>query len=771
MSPKPFGLLLAALFTSVPAFVFGQTSPRQGPEISAPELIAASSLDLPDPAQSFEFDRVFSEPFSIRDGLKKNYRLATDEIYQPTTDGVGQLLRVIDAKTPSDLAQVVNILNAEYRLESRLVFYSAGNPRNSYHRKTISKDVVVATDDSAAALEAAQKAGLRLKNQPAFSKNHLILTSDSSVLSLMASQRLREAGFAAEPLIYRRATPLFLPNDPYFQMQWHISGRGQNGAKKASDAKVPGAWDLRDSQGNLIRGSGVVIGIVDDGVQVGGITDTAGGCTAYSLTDGTVPHPDLQFNMSPSRYNWNPPHIMPLNFPEYDPNPNLADNHGTSVAGVAAAVGYNSIGGTGVAPSAQIAPLRLIADDFTDAEEAESYNFGSGAKGEGRVHIKNNSWGIGNYSTDLTTFGDGSDPIMETPSTSLAAAALQNAVTQQGQIILFAAGNGQQQGENTNYRGRQNSIYVIPVAAVNDQAVQCNYSTPGASIVVSAPSGGESGADARPQGTLTTDRTGADGYNPPPAGATISDLDNISYTEHFNGTSSACPVVAGVTALVLQANPNLNWRDMKEIFIRTAARNDPGDSDWDRNGSGFWFNHKYGAGLVNATQAVRLARSVLQNPSAIGTYAKAMTMVSTSLEGLKTDANDQGALIPDNTARGYIRRFDTRQLAGLRVEHATVTVDIDHPDRGELEIQLTSPEGTVSRLAETHTSGFLDFSTGQFNTTPRDENANYPEWTFSTVHNWGEDSRGLWTLRVADRKKGNLGLLNSATLTLYGTAK
>ena len=48
---------------------------------------------------------------------------------------------------------------------------------------------------------------------------------------------------------------------------------------------------------------------------------------------------------------------------------------------------------------------------------------------------------------------------------------------------------------------------------------------------------------------------------------------------------------------------------------------------------------------------------------------------------------------------------------------------------------------------------------------------NYPDWTFSTVHNWGEDSRGLWKLKIADRVPGNTGTLNSATLTLYGTAK
>ena len=768
MSPKPFGMLLLTLFTSVPAAVSGQSTPRQGPEINAAEILASSTLDLPDPAESYEFDKTFSQPFPINDGIQRNYVLATDELYQTTTDGSGRIIRVEGASTPSTLSYVANILFSEFRLDSRLVIYPAGSPKDEYHRKTLSRDVVVATLDPDAALRAAKEAGLCLKSRPSYSQKHLVFTSDSAGTSLLASHRLKQLGFATKPLVYRRATPLFLPNDPYFPRQWHISGRGQNGAKKASDAKVPGVWDLLDRNGDLLRGNNITIGIVDDGVQLGGITDEEDGFTSYSLTDGSASHLDLQDNMSVYRYNWNP---RVANFPDYDPTPGLGDNHGTAVAGVAAAVGYNSIGGTGVAPSAKISALRLTADAFTDADEAESYDFGSGAKGEGRIHIKNNSWGIGNRSTDLTTFGDGIDPIMETPSTSLAAIALKNAVTQQGQIVLFSAGNGLQQGENVNYRGRQNSIFVIPVAAVNDQAVQCNYSTPGASIVISAPSGGESGANSRPQGTLTTDRTGDEGYNPPPVGSTETDLDNVAYTEHFNGTSSACPVVAGVTALVLQANPNLNWRDMKEIYIRSATKNDGGDPDWARNDAGFWFNHKYGAGLVNASRAVRLARNLLQNPNAIGTYGKSMTSLSSSLSGLKDGAADEGALIPDNSSRGYVRKFDTRSLGALRVEHATVTIDIDHPDRGELEIELVSPGGTVSRLAETHTSGFLDPSTGQFNTTPRDENANYPNWTFSTVHNWGEDSRGLWTLKVADRKKNNFGLLNSATLTLYGTAK
>ena len=104
MSLKPFGLLLAALITCVPVSVFGQSSPRLGPEINAAELIASSTLDLPDPAESAEFDKTFSQPFPINDGIQRNYILATDELYQPTTDGVGQIIRVSKAVSASALS-------------------------------------------------------------------------------------------------------------------------------------------------------------------------------------------------------------------------------------------------------------------------------------------------------------------------------------------------------------------------------------------------------------------------------------------------------------------------------------------------------------------------------------------------------------------------------------------------------------------------------------------------------------------------------------------
>ena len=706
---------LALLFSAPLLFAQAKpTSPRLAESLSAVELVANSSLNPANEEAAAQFDETFSKPIQINDGRKRSYVLAVDELYQPTPDGVGQIVPIKESSKPSTLASVATILAKEKNQETRLILYPVGAPHNDQTRRIVSSEIVIKTKDKESTLKAASEAGLHLKSAPSYAPDFLIFTSDSPAQSISALVELRAKKQESQPLLYHRATPLFLPNDPLFVNEWHIRGRGQNGAKKASDAKITPVWEQRDSSGNLIRGTGVTIGIVDDGVQ--------------------MDHPDLNPNVSTSYfYNWNSGSTS-------DPNPQYSsDNHGTAVAGVAAAAGFNGIGVTGVAPSAQIVPMRFIADDWTDADEANMYAYGNGS-----VRIKNNSWGLGNYSTALTSLGSGSEYSSssgwgiqsESPAGSLTGSALATAA-KQGQIILFAAGNGQQQQENTNFRGRQNSIYTISVAAVNDQARQCTYSTPGSSVVISAPSGRDA---VRPQGTSTTDRTANEGYN---LTGVTDDYSDRSFTENFNGTSSACPVASGVTALVLQANSSLNWRDVKEIYIRSATKNDSSDSDWARNGSGFWFNHKYGAGLINASDAVRLAK----NWSNLGT----MTSVSIPLSSIP-------ATIRDNNSSGLVKYFDTRSLSGLRVEHATVTTDISHPSRGELEIQLTSPDGTTSRLAEKHTSYAPD-------------PADYPDWTFSTVHNWGEDSRGLWKLKIADRVSGNTGTLNSATLTLYGTAK
>ena len=83
-----------------------------------------------------------------------------------------------------------------------------------------------------------------------------------------------------------------------------------------------------------------------------------------------------------------------------------------------------------------------------------------------------------------------------------------------------------------------------------------------------------------------------------------------------SGTSVSAPMVAGIVALMRQANRNLSWRDVKVILADSARKNDPKNKGWGQSGMKYGsfdkyyhFNHLYGFGLVDAKAAVDLADS------------------------------------------------------------------------------------------------------------------------------------------------------------------
>ena len=281
----------------------------------------------------------------------------------------------------------------------------------------------------------------------------------------------------------------------------------------------------------------------------------------------------LRERIRTSAPNFDALHSHDFNDNDADPSPASADVHGTSCAGVAAARWNNGLGGSGSAPEAGLAGLRLIAGPISDADEADAYAF---AKQD--IAIKSNSWGP--YDGGFEMAGPG----------VLGRAALEDAVTTGrgglGTIFLWAAGNGNGSGDDSNYDGWANSVQALSVSAVTDKGEQSYYSEPGSNILVCAPSNGGS------QGVTTTDRAGSAGYNSGGGG----DYTDANYTRTFGGTSSATPLTAGVVALILQANPAWGWRDVQEILLSSARKNDEFDPDWIRNGAGPNFNVKYGAG-------------------------------------------------------------------------------------------------------------------------------------------------------------------------------
>jgi Ca2+-binding RTX toxin-like protein len=504
--------------------------------------------------------------------------------------------------------------------------------------------------------------------------NTYVLTLDDTqdVARLKHDLSLRADVLSAYPLTARQQLQRAIPNDPLFLNEWHLQNVGQTGGSPGSDANVTPVWDT-------IRGTGVVIGIVDDGL------------------DHT--HPDLVPNYVPSLsfdFNSNDP----------DPQPNSTfEDHGTAVAGVAAAIGFNGVGVSGAAPNASLAGLRLIAAPTTDLDEAN----GLGFMNQG-IDIYNNSWGPADDAQRL----EGPGP--------LTLAALQNGTSNGrgglGNIYVWAAGNGLQAGDNTNYDGYANSRFTIAVSAIDDNGVQAFYSEPGAPILVSAYSSGNA------IGITTTDLVGAQGSSP------------TDYRNDFGGTSSATPLVSGVIALMLEANPNLTYRDVEHILVNTSRQTDPTDSDWTLNGANHFVNHKYGFGAIDANAAVNMA----------STFTSVGPEVSVVIPTVNV-----GAAIPDNSLVGVTSSINVTQ--DIRIEHVQITFDATHTFRGDLEVTLTSPAGTRSVLTERHNDSGDDFS----------------NWVMTTVHSWDESSVGTWTLQVRDRSALDVGTFNSWQLSLFGT--
>ena len=496
---------------------------------------------------------------------------------------------------------------------------------------------------------------------------YLYRTGENSLELVSTTNSLYESGLvlSAYPNNLLMAETYASPNDPLFFKQWYLNNSGDTPAgEEGIDINVMPIWN-EDCHEVPCRGTEhEVIAVVDEAVDLG--------------------HPDLALNVLLGGGNsWD--------YIGNDPNPApdwswLPERHGTAVAGIAAGYGYNGEGICGTAPRARFVGIRVIGGDPEKKADALTHR-------RDIVDIYNNSWGPARSSTSLRKLSNRMKKAMELGRTKGRGAL--------GNIYVFAAGNDGTQS-NTNYNPFANYRSVITVAASNCVDTWAPYSTIGATVLANAPS---KDLDI---GITTTDV---------PSKSAPERL----YRHDFGGTSAATPQISGVVALMLQARPELTWRDIQHILILSADQN---AEDADVNAAGYSHSYKLGFGRVNAKRAVDMART--------------WTLVEAEAEPATGNSKKNSISISEN----------------LKIEFIEVYFTSFHQPWGDLDITLKSPHNTSSILAQSHSTSFLGCSRNS---------DTYDNWRFGTVRHFGEDSQGDWTLEV---EGGDLGYWE---LKIYGT--
>lgn len=398
--------------------------------------------------------------------------------------------------------------------------------------------------------------------------------------------------------------------------------------------------------------------------------------------------------------------------------------HGTSVARVAA----NALDTSNLP---DLIPQRMEMS-LSEGELVDT--FAAALENADKLDVATASWGVGKPFGD--DFGD--------PAFAAAKAAIETAVTEGrdglGTNLVFAAGNARQMGDNVNHHGFQNSTKTIAVGALDEDGQPAAFSTPGASVLVSA-----------------------GGVNVPLGGDAAEGATTVS------GTSFAAPKVSATVARMLEVNPDLGYRDVQEVLAATAdpttvgaaqetsagerleseplapetAVNDA--STW--NAGGFAFNERVGFGALDSDAAVRVA--------------KHWEETRTEADLVETSATVSGShAIPDGGEA--VLQVPLHLDGDVRAENVSLDVDIQHNWIGDLSITLVSPGGTRSTLLDR--PGREPNESGDFGSFKSDI-----DFTLTSSAFRGESGEGTWHLEVNDQTAGFEGVLEGAELTVEGS--
>ncbi|WP_343848068.1 proprotein convertase P-domain-containing protein [Algoriphagus jejuensis] len=534
-----------------------------------------------------------------------------------------------------------------------------------------------------------------------------------------------------------------IPTDARYNQQWHLHSRFIDSAfDTRSSANCESAWQLLDHFG----ASEVVIAVSDDGCKIDHSDfDSTNKFAQWAYMQGS----NLIDRDSISA---NPQHMY-----------QFGADHGTRCCGVVAAE-VDGLLTVGAAPGCRLLPIKWESSGaglyVSDSKMMTVLAFISD-----KADVMSNSWGSSPQSNFATNVVNRISQLAQTGGRR-----------GKGIVFLWAAGNencpiefsgnidipfdrgrdsaGNWRGVKTS-RDFQHNLVGIPgvmyVAALASNAQRSHYSNYGEGISICAPS---NNIHLYRRGVVSG------------LGITTTSGDGQFFSAQFGGTSSSTPLVAGITGLVISANPELSAQEVISILQKTASKDlnlaaypkstpaafDPNPS-WDispvapftagdftniGHEDGTWSGW-FGFGKVDARSAVAEALRTIRPPDPDN--------------GIVTKSSTPSLSIPDNNTVGIT---DTITIDNNgTVSNVTVDLDLTHTFIGDLVIKLISPRGTPAILHERN-GGSAKNILKSFDL------QNAP--TLSRFN--GEPASGRWTLEVVDAAAVDIGKLNKWTINI-----
>ncbi len=592
-------------------------------------------------------------------------------------------------------------------------------------------------------------------------------------------------------------------SEPLYTYQWALNYAAS--FFTGFPASASGGVDLNVEPAHRqgIKGRGVRVLVLDGGTDL--------------HNEDLLPNTDFGMSRNLADGSDNP-------YPTEDPN----DAHGTAVAGIIAAA-QNGKGVMGIAPRAT-----LGAANYVEQEDKVFESYG-GEPWSAQAHVFNASYGEDEGVLPYEAGVGGQGPLLVRSMK-----ALRNG---RGAIFVKAAGNAFE-GEPCRYLNADKSQApyhypctnpandpetlepnTITVAALNALGMRSSYSSAGPVVWVTGMGGEYGGSGDYGEGAVNNDgptlfstdlRGCAVGYSRTTAktpfnrGQTVRngrpENPDCDYTT-MNGTSAAAPSISGVVALILSANPDLSWRDVRDI-LRLSARkvdadyparvplrstqpygtmldlsttkpvadNEQGGPDrlvdgatrapinlgWQRNGAGLDYSDWYGFGVPDVQKAVALAQDYGRNP-------QRSRQIDVNIPPFEEFARWQrDPFAPQPVPEGG-------RVGAFPYEHVTLIRELPGPDRivdqfqlrmsgegvclGSLGIAVRSPAGTVSILKSPadHFAGLKSGAVTEF--------SNYALGSYAF---YGESAAGPWQIFAIG---GNPDLPVSVREIVGGVAK